>query len=194
MRTLIGGIAGCVIALAAMAPATATPILFTATLNGANQNPVNATTATGMTWVWIDPAANTMEVKVVFSGLTGGPASASHIHCCIAPPGNVGVATAVPSFPGFPNTTSGTYDQTFDMTSLASYNPGYVAANGGTAASAEAALFAGIMDDMAYLNIHDATFPGGEIRGFLTEAPEPATLALLGMGLFGAFAARRKRR
>jgi hypothetical protein len=48
-----------------------------------------------------------------------------------------------------------------------SYNPAFVTANGGTAASAEATLFTGIMAGHAYLNIHTTMFPGGEIEGFL---------------------------
>jgi hypothetical protein len=39
------------------------------------------------------------------------------------------------------------------------------------------ALFAGL----TYANIHDAQFPDGEIRGQLTQTPEPNTLMLLGM-------------
>jgi hypothetical protein len=65
---------------------------------------------------------------------------------------------------------SGMYSHTFNMLDLSSYNPAFVAANGGTVASAEAALFAGIMAGHAYLNVHTTMFPGGEIEGFLQRA------------------------
>jgi hypothetical protein len=108
-----------------------------------------------------------MTVDAAFSGLTT-PNIAAHIHCCVAAPGNTGVATTVPTFTGFPTgVTSGTYSRTFDMLDLSSYNPAFVAANGGTAASAAAALLAGLEAGQAYLNIHTTTFPPGEIRGFL---------------------------
>jgi uncharacterized protein (TIGR03382 family) len=82
-------------------------------------------------------------------------------------------------------------DQTLDMTLASSYNPSYITANGGTPASAEAALFAAIAQGRAYLNIHSNTFPGGEIRGFLV-IPSPGGAALLGLG--GLVALRRRRR
>jgi hypothetical protein len=146
-----------------------TVFVFIAGLSGPNQNPPVASPGTGNTTVTWNTATNQMTVDVSFSGLTA-PTIASHIHCCIAPPGNTGVATAVPSFPNFPlGVTSGTYSQTFDMTDPSSYNPGFVTANGGTAASAEAALFAGLQAGNAYLNIHTTAFPGGEIRGFLQQ-------------------------
>jgi hypothetical protein len=137
-------------------------------LSPLNENPPHlSSSGMGTAFVTWDTTTNLMTVQVAFSGLTTGT-TASHIHCCVAPPNNVGVATTVPTFIGFPlGVTSGTYSHTYNMLDLASYNPAFVAANGGTAASAEAALFAGIMAGHAYLNIHTTTFPGGEIEGFL---------------------------
>jgi hypothetical protein len=142
-------------------------------LSAQNDNPPlpppgSSATGTG-TFTW-DVAANTMSVDVTFVGLST-PDTAAHIHCCVASPGNTGVATTVPTFTGFPSgVTSGTYSHTFDMLDSGSYNPAFVAANGGTAASAEAALLTGIEAGQAYLNIHTTNFPGGEIRGFLQES------------------------
>jgi CHRD domain len=62
-----------------------------------------------------------------------------------------------------------------------SYNPAFVTANGGTTATAEAALLAGLAAGEAYLNIHTDNFTAGEIRGFLTPVPGP----IAGAGLPG---------
>jgi hypothetical protein len=169
------------------------PITFFATLNGANQNPAIATPGTGVSFVTLDTVLNTMQVEVIFNDLLADTI-ASHIHCCVLPPGNVGVATAVPSFPGFPlGVTSGTYTRTFNMLDPSSYNPSFVTANGGTAAGAEAALFNGIETGMAYLNIHTTLHPGGEIRGFFAPVPEPGTLGLAALALMSVVLIRRRR-
>jgi hypothetical protein len=190
MRHLLAaGAAAAALAFGGSAQATT----YIATLNGATENPAVPTTATGTATVNIDAILNIMTVSISFTGLTT-PASASHIHCCVAAPGNAGVATTTPSFPGFPNATSGTYNNTFDLTQSGTYNPAFVTANGGTPASAENALLAGLAAGHAYLNIHSTMFPGGEIRGYLIRLPEPGTWALLtvGFGLVGAALRRRR--
>jgi len=58
---------------------------------------------------------------------------------------------------------------TFDLTLDGTYNTSFLTANGGTAASAEAALMADMLAGKTYINIHDASFPGGETRGQLSE-------------------------
>jgi len=171
-------------------------IQFNAMLSGANEAIPNLSPGTGSAVVFFDTIAQTLEVKVTFSGLTSGD-TASHIHAATstAGTGTAGVATSVPTFTGFPTgVTSGTYDHTFDLTLVTSYNPAFVTANGGTASSAESALVSAMMAGKSYLNIHTTEFPGGEIRGFLAKnVPEnSATAGLFALGMLGTIAFHRQ--
>lgn len=150
------------ILLAALPNAASAGIfIYNGTLNGANSVPANGSTATGTYTVTVDDVLNTVSVSLTFSGLTGGPASAAHIHCCVA--ANANGPVVIP-FTGFPSATSGTYSNTFTGISVANIT--------------------GINSGLAYINIHNAVFPGGEIRGQIAGVPEPATWAMV-IGGFG---------
>ena len=143
--------------------------LFVAFLDG-DQDGV-ASPATGFGTVLLNDAQDQITVDFSWSGLIGGPATAAHIHCCAGP---AGTGPVLFPFSGVSATTSGSIpEQTFAIT------PGEVTS---------------LMGGLMYMNIHDATFPAGEIRGQLEAAPEPATLGSIGIGLVGLGLLIRRRR
>ncbi len=160
-------------------------------MTGAQEVPGNPSTATG--WADIFLSGHILTVNLVWQGLLGGNPAAAHIHCCISAPGtNVGVAVG---FPNFPAVLSGTYTGIFDLTDPTVYTNGFRNNfGGGTAAGAEAALIAGLDAGRGYTNIHNATWPGGEIRSNVVATPEPASMALVATGLLAFAGVGFKRR
>jgi hypothetical protein len=158
-------------ALTIAVPANASLLETQATLLGTNETPPNASPATGFIDVTLDTVADTLMVHETFSGLES-PATAAHIHCC-APPG-IAAPVRLPFLgsEGFPfGMTSGTFDHTFNLsTDLTGISASDFITN------FEAGL--------TYANVHNAIFPGGEIRGQLA-VPGP----IAGAGLPGLIAA-----
>jgi hypothetical protein len=133
---------------------------FEAFLSGAGENPTNSSTATGFGTVVLSADQSQITVNENWAGLTGGPATASHIHG----PGGVGTnANVLFPFSGVPSATSGSIPQ--QVFSITAQQVSY--------------LFSGYL----YMNVHTSVYPGGEIRGQLVPVPEPASLALAGLGL-----------
>jgi hypothetical protein len=145
-------------------------LIFQATLTGSAEVPPSGSSATGFATVILENDNHTLDVMETFTGLQA-PATAAHIHCCVAPGGN---APVVLPFPNFPAATSGTFTASFDLNA-----PGVLTG------ITTAAFLAGLESGQTYANIHNAPFPGGEIRGWLIAVPEPATLGLLAVSLFG---------
>ena len=117
------------------ASAEAQKLYFHAELDGAQETPPVATTASGTAWLEMDRAANTLSLRLTFTGLSSAE-SGAHIHG-FAPVGAAGgIKFALP----LGNTKNAVWNYT---------EPD------------EASIIAGL----TYLNIHSATFGGGEIRG-----------------------------
>ena len=166
--------------------ANAIPITFFTSLSGAEEVPPVITPGAGFGLVFLDPDAHTLQVNTIFGGLNS-PTTVAHIHCCQPLGTNAIVATTTPTFPGFPaGVTAGLYvSPVFDLTAASSYNPAFITANGGTVETAEAALIAGMVSGLSYLNIHTMGNPSGEIRGQLPEMLAAVPGPIVGAGLPG---------
>lgn len=185
----------CAAALALALPAMAHTQTYRAFLLGSSETPANSSPGFGGVNVVVDFDLVTMKVQATFLDLIGN-VTAAHIHCCTAVPftGNVGVATTLPTFTGFPSgVTFGAYSQTFDMAATGSYSSAFLTANGGVSGAFNA-LVAGMDAGKAYFNLHTTSFPGGELRGLLAPIPEPSTYALMALGLAGVGLVARRRR
>jgi hypothetical protein len=178
------------VAFATTAAADAATLFRAPVFSGLQETTPNPSTGTGMGWAKLSDDETTLDVYMEWDGLIGGPAAAGHIHCCSALGGNGPVALDLEPNP----VVSGSSFNVFDLDDIATYGGGFLAQNGGTAASAKAALLAALYSGRAYFNVHNQTYPAGEIRGQITIVPEAGTWAMLiaGFGVVGAAARRRR--
>ena len=154
---------------------------FIAHLDGAQDG---GGTRMGVGDVSITLSGTTLTLLGSFSGLSM-PASAAHIHGPSlpisqgGPPAGVAVLYPLGGVVTL-GSTAGTISGTVNL----------VAGTGGfTLAQQLDQLNGGLW----YVNIHDSTFPGGEIRGQILPVPEPATWALGGLGVLGLLALKRRK-
>lgn len=171
--------------------ANAAVISWSATLDASQENnPLITSTATGVGTVTFDDVTNLLTLDLTWAGLTGLGQQA-HIHCCVAPTANAGIAVDLWLVPT-PQPATGSFTRVEDLDLVNPFRASFLAANGGTVDSAFAALVAAMNSGHAYFNIHTANYPGGEIRGnIFPAAPEPATVLLFALGA-GALGLRRR--
>lgn len=178
-----------------VAPASQAQDVYRAVASGPGE--VTPIASPGYSIATFEIDGNILTADIPFSDLVS-PTADAHLHCCTTDSLTGAAGVAIPLF-GFPlGVTSGTYTQTFDLTDAAIYNPTFLAAFGGTAAGASAAMLDALTGNQVYLNIHTSLYPGGEIRGFLVNTavaaiPEPATWGMLGAGLAGLAVLSRRR-
>lgn len=150
-------------------PAAALVIPLTASIDGAQANAGSGTgsPALGSATLTFDDQTNLLTWSGSYSGLVSD-FFVAHFHGPAAPGANAGVTVGI--------AVVGNQTGTFD---------GSATLSAGQAAD----LLAGLW----YINIHSTMFTGGEIRGQVLAAPEPAlSLGLIAAGLLLPVLARRR--
>lgn len=146
---------------------------------------------TGTALVTIDLDVIAMRIQANFANL-GGQVTSAQIYGLTPQPGVGTAGRATGKLVNFPTSQSGSYDRTFDLSLASSYDAAFIAANGGSISTSLNALISALEQQRAYLNIHTAAVPTGEIRGFFTAVPEPSE-AGLSLAILGGLMCRRCR-
>lgn len=196
---------------------------FNASLNSANENRIPPVVApgTGIATLHYDNmntgsfADDTFDFSMSVFGLTGGTtpgtaASAFHIHGAATTAENapVRVSLDMPPFVSFNSGSTllvGGANVPAPMIPPTPFvAPGNPSNPNGNAGYPAMSFLAMLQAGLAYVNVHTALNPGGEVRGQLlpvafiptTPIPEPSTYALMlgGLGLVAWAARRRKAR
>jgi hypothetical protein len=148
-RTVLGlavGTAASAAFAASASPTYAAGTAYKAALSGGSEVPPTTSTGTGTATVTYDASTKTVTWQGSFGGLSG-PATAAHIHGPAEAGKNAGV-----------------------IVPLSQKDVPFTSPFQGTATLADdkaAALAAALSGGQAYVNIHTAANPGGEIRGQL---------------------------
>ncbi len=155
-RVLLILAAASLLAIVPMGVSGAADEVFTGTFTGAAETPPVTTSAGGTVYVFINPSATEIKYAVSYTGLSG-PLVAAHIHA-----GAVGVSGQImlPLTPGASTMFGSLTQANFQSTS---------------AATTWAAALTLIRTGRAYVNLHTAAHPAGEIRAQLKAAAAAAT-------------------
>ena len=126
-----------------------TSTTYLSTMNGNNEVPARATTATGTATYVL--TGNSLSFVVTVAGLTG-PALASHIHVGPTTASGPVIVPFVTASVASGNVTSGT----IDLTQVINPGPNQITGD---------SLKVLLNNGQAYTNVHTAAFGGGEVRG-----------------------------